>query len=784
MAQQPPSYNTSLFGQLNPDPSSGGRYSALTGYAASDGREYAILGGYNGTHIVDVTEQPIKQVAFIAGPQSGWREMKTYGHYAYVVSEGGSGLQIIDLSNLPDTATLVASDVSIFQTAHTITQHDHYLYVNGTNTLAGANQGTIILDLQPDPVHPRKVGMWTGTYVHDCTVRNDTLYSAAINDGWLDIIYLGPTQANPTFVTRIEYPSGGTHNSDLTTDGSYILTTDEINATPKTLKVWDRRDINSITKVADYTPVPGEIVHNVHVKGRLAFVAWYSAGTRVIDISNPADPVEVGYYDTYPGAVNDYVGNWGVYPYLPSGKIISSDMQSGLFCFTFNGAARGSVHGVVRDATTNAPIAGAVITIDQFGRTVVSDTQGKYSYGGAVDSLSFTAAAFNYNKQHGTLVLTASGSESDILMSPLVLGTVSVSAVDALSGASIPDFSYRIFERSSIDGHATANPQTMMLPVDSTYHLYVGAWGYKSKMVEVKSPAANIAVALDRGYFDDAELDLGWSLAAAGDTAHSGRWERGVPVETGFSDGTVIQPGSDHSADPGDHAFITGIAGSDGSVGSNDVDDGATTLTSSAMDLTAYKNPAIDCFIWYSRNGRFDAVNDTLLVLISNDDGQSWKRMDALVASPQQWLPKHYRIADFVTPSVATRFRIVASDYDPQSVVEAGLDDFSVSGAPTTLSAPASPAAPGFGVGAYSLHPNPFNGSASLDITFAASQRHAVLELYDAYGQRVRSLFDGAIVAGSHTFAIDGAGLSSGRYLWRLTLDDGSLVTGGATLVR
>lgn len=779
-AQLPQSYNTTLFGALNPNPESGGRYSALTGWAAPDGREYAILGGFTGTHIIDVTDAPIRQVAFIPGPMSGWREMKTYGNYAYVVSEGGWGLQIIDLSGLPAKATLVRNDTSLFHTAHTITEHGGFLYVNGTKAEAAVNGGTLILDIASDPRNPRRVGAWTAHYVHDCTVRNDTLYAAALENG-LDVVYLDPTKAEPELVTRIEYNGSGTHNADLTIDGGYIMTTDEVNATPKTLKIWDRRDVNSVTKVADYTPVPGEIVHNVHTKGRLAVVAWYTAGTRIIDVSNPADPAEVGYFDTYPGAANDFAGNWGVYPYLPSGKIIASDMQSGLHVFTFNGAQRGNIHGVVRNAQSGAPIPGAVITIDRFGRTITSDAQGRYNYSGAVDTLAYAIAALNYRSDRGTLQLTNAGNEHDILMNPLVLTAFDINPVDAVSGAKIPTFGYRVIERATIDGRATANPQTLQLPRDSSYHLYVGAWGYRSRLIEVRNQEGVLRVELERGYMDDAELDLGWSFADPADTASAGRWERGMPIWTGFPDGTPIQPATDTTDGFGDHAFLTGITGSNGGTGAADVDAGATSLTSPAMDLSDYPDPIIDCAIWYSRNGRADAVNDTLLVLISGDDGGSWITMEKIVDSPRMWKERHYRVRDFITPGPGVRFRMVASDYDPQSLVEAGLDNFAVSGqivssVPTVID--------GSVVASYTLHPNPFAASALLEINLATAQHHARLELFDAYGRRVRTLHEGAVAPGGARFTIDGAGLAAGRYLWRLTLDNGSVVSGGASLVR
>ena len=61
-------------------------------------------------------------------------------------------------------------------------------------------------------------------------------------------------------------------------------------------------------------------------------MSYYVDGTRVLDITDPENPVEVGYFDTsdWTGL---YDGNWGTYAYLPSGYIISSDRANGLFIF-------------------------------------------------------------------------------------------------------------------------------------------------------------------------------------------------------------------------------------------------------------------------------------------------------------------------------------------------------------------------------------------------------------------------------------------------------------------
>ncbi len=88
-------------------------YSALWGYTAPDGREYAILGCFFGTSFVDITDtNNIREVDYLPIPNGNfgsiWREMKTYSHYAYIVSEDfDSKIQIVDLQYLPDSIRYV-----------------------------------------------------------------------------------------------------------------------------------------------------------------------------------------------------------------------------------------------------------------------------------------------------------------------------------------------------------------------------------------------------------------------------------------------------------------------------------------------------------------------------------------------------------------------------------------------------------------------------------------------------------------------------------------------------
>ncbi len=325
------------------------RFSSCWGWVSPDGREYALLGTYTGTSIIDLNVSPIREIAFISGNTAGYcyREMKTYRNYAYIVSEGGRGVQIVDLSKLPDTAILVRefSDTvagkNIWR-SHTVTLADGYLYLNGS--LGWSPGGVVIYSLRTDPTNPQYLGQYEPEYIHDSFVRNDTMYAAAINGGGLYVANLA-NKANPQTIVQVSYIGAGTHNTWASVNGRYAFTTDET-TNPSNLKVWDLQNLGPgppYSPLATYQATPLRKIHNVHGRGYYAYISHYKEGMRVVDVHNPALPAEVGSYDSYPDPdpfpSTTYNGCWAVYPYFPSGRWIGSDMQTGLFLLSFNGLA-------------------------------------------------------------------------------------------------------------------------------------------------------------------------------------------------------------------------------------------------------------------------------------------------------------------------------------------------------------------------------------------------------------------------------------------------------------
>ena len=303
-------------------------YASCWGYTSPDGREYALIGAFNGTSVVDITDGPNSyEVDFITGSSSSWRELKTYRHYGYVVNESGGGMQIIDLSDLPNSATLAATYTG-FTTAHTvyIDTANAMLYCEGTT-----GQPVRVISLA-NPLSPVQLTTF-GIDCHDMYVHNNRCYVAEGFQGTVGV-YDVTNPASPTLLQRIGIPASGyVHNVWTTEDDSHFMTTEETSG--RTVKMWDIQNLASAFITDTYLSQPSNLAHNVHIKGDLAYIAHYGDGLKIVDISDPTNIVEVGSYDTNTGTTG-FVGAWGTYPYYASNKVIVSDISNGLFVLAYD----------------------------------------------------------------------------------------------------------------------------------------------------------------------------------------------------------------------------------------------------------------------------------------------------------------------------------------------------------------------------------------------------------------------------------------------------------------
>ncbi len=392
------SLNVELFDVVNRGDQ---RYSGSWSYTAPDGKEYALLGAYSGLAAYSIDDAPVTEVGFVAGPGSNWREITVVKDHAYVTTEGsgiGQGLQVVSLEYLPDSLHLIRTYDEWFVRGH-ILQSDvyspdsTYIYVNGATQALGDSilNGVMIFDVS-NPANIVYVGGYHPYYIHDCHVRGDRLYAAAIYEGTLDVVDISD-KSNPQLLTRINYPNGFTHSSWTSGDNNYLYVCDEVDGLP--MRTFDISDLDDVTEIiqAQYTANPAALVHNPYVRGNYLFASHNTEGLRVLDIAKPDVPVEVGYYDTYSGASGGFSGLWSACPFFPSGKIIGGDRTNGLYVWQHTEVQAGRIYGIVRDSVTNDPLAGVSVTLST---TVDTDIEGKYALGALPGMYSMTLFKSGY----------------------------------------------------------------------------------------------------------------------------------------------------------------------------------------------------------------------------------------------------------------------------------------------------------------------------------------------------------------------------------------------------
>ena len=322
-------------------------YNEVWGLAYEE-REYAVVGSTAGTHFIDVTDPAnLVEVDFIAGASAGahiiHRDYHSIGCHLYAVADEGNGstLQIIDISYLPDSVSVVYDTNETLKQAHNIFIDVtlEKLYCFAASGGEHGNSALRIYDIS-DPVQPEYIAEYnsfadiSAGHVHDGYVDNGLAYLNCGNDGFAMVDFTDPL--NPqTLGTMTQYPfSGYNHSGWPSDDGQYFFLGDENHGYPvKVIDVSDVEDIHSVgTLESGQDNIGVTIPHNQIVACDYLYVSYYYDGLQVYDVSDPLNPVRVRYYDTSNWNFDsNYRGAWGIYPFLPSGNILVSDMQEGLF---------------------------------------------------------------------------------------------------------------------------------------------------------------------------------------------------------------------------------------------------------------------------------------------------------------------------------------------------------------------------------------------------------------------------------------------------------------------
>jgi len=315
------------------------RYNDVWGYTADDKREYAILGSREFTHFIDITD-PLNPIEVHKEPGSGnclWRDFKTYGHYAYGTAEFcNSGLEIYDLSNLPNSVQKVYDSNEFFTDAHNVWIDTAVgrLYAVG---ITSGNIDVVALDISTNPsapTHIKDISFPDYGYIHDIHVINNIAYASHGSDRLLVIYDFSALPNEPTQISQIS-SNGYNHSAWVTDDGTGIVIADETFGAP--VIIADISDITSPVQTSTFQSTllgpGGSIAHNPFIVGNdFVTLSYYDDGLQIYKMDQMNAPFLAGYYDTDTiGTSYSSDGAWGAYPYFPSGTIVASDIQYGLF---------------------------------------------------------------------------------------------------------------------------------------------------------------------------------------------------------------------------------------------------------------------------------------------------------------------------------------------------------------------------------------------------------------------------------------------------------------------
>lgn len=329
------------------------------------GREYVLAGRSAGLAFVDITEPGLPRlVGLMPANPSGARDIKVYADHAFMTGDGAGdhGLLVFDLTRLRGVAGVPETfepdaRYDLVASAHNlvIDTESGFAYTVGTNTGGQSCGGGLhMIDIR-DPLQPTFAGcftdseglIWTGrTHDAQCLVYRgpDEDYHGrqicfASNETAMRIVDVTDKSA-PTPISTASHPGTAyVHQGWLTEDQRYLYVNDELDeivgTTDRTRTlIYDVAELDDPILIGEHLGPDQATDHNLYIAGSRAYLANYQAGFRVLDVSDPENPTEIGWFDTTPYGENPPGfggGAWTAWPFFESGMIAVSSINEGLF---------------------------------------------------------------------------------------------------------------------------------------------------------------------------------------------------------------------------------------------------------------------------------------------------------------------------------------------------------------------------------------------------------------------------------------------------------------------
>jgi len=326
------------------------------------GREYALVGRMGGASVVDVTDPSLPVYVGLLAVEGGTaQDIKVYADHAFFIGSDSTGMPVFDLRRLRDVSerpvTLTAdARYDGIASAHNLvidTQSGFAFPVGAAGGGDTCGGGLHMVDIR-DPLAPTFAGCYTDTEglvwagrTHDAQCVEYTgpdgdfqgrQICFASNETALRIVDV-TDKDDPVPIASATYPGMAyIHQGWLTEDQRYYFMNDELDeltglAERTRTLVWDVAELDDPVLVTEYFGTTGATDHNLYIKGDRMYQANYQAGLRILDISDPENPEEIGFFDTtpYDGNPPTMSGAWTAYPFFESGTLIVSSTREGLF---------------------------------------------------------------------------------------------------------------------------------------------------------------------------------------------------------------------------------------------------------------------------------------------------------------------------------------------------------------------------------------------------------------------------------------------------------------------
>lgn len=363
------------------------------------------------------------------------------GGRAYLTNEAYNGIAVYILDVRVPSAPVVLGAIlaPLINVAHNLFIDGETLYVVGHEGIGGWR--TRIFDVR-DPLVPVLRAELTTVGAHDITVLDGILYEGG---GWGGFhIWDVRDPAHPVHLAAADTNAGPrphyhAHSVWPSADRRHVFVMNEIESwwpggpiVAGGMRVYRWDGAHSLELAATWRTdaaagQPALAIHNVVVSGRHAFVSYYQAGLRVLDIADPEHPVEVGYFDTHPAAPGAlFEGCWGVALGAGSDPLVyASDRQRGLYQLRFDGARWAAITGRVTSAATGLPITGGDVRLETAGRRFRTDQAGRFKAATGEGRQEILAYAPGYEARHIAIELAAERTtELAIALAPLLATSV------------------------------------------------------------------------------------------------------------------------------------------------------------------------------------------------------------------------------------------------------------------------------------------------------------------------------------------------------------------------